>query len=415
MLRSLFAGVTGLANHQLKLDVIGNNIANINTLGFKASRVTFREMLTQTIRGASRPSEGTGGTNPQQIGLGSSVGSIDTNFSQGNMQITGIMTDLAIEGEGFFVLSDGFNQFYTRGGNFSMDGAGYMVNPGNGYKLQGIIADNYGNIQQGQGVEDIMIPTSLIVPARATSEIEITGNLPGTIQAQGTILRTADMFMSAATGGDILLDLYTGADDYIGLTLGDQINISATVGGTAVNNTLSVTETTSLNDLVTMIQSVLQQQDASAGVNLNADGTIDIAAGAMNIEVLNISVASSYQFNENFLSNFDVDAGEIGTTNIPLRALASEDDLLTEIYVNNVRLPIDEGDLELDGIIGGTDLGDRTEIVDATTTLGDFLDWMEGTYAINGGTVELDNRSRILVTGDIGEAYAIGGIEISQG
>ncbi len=108
MFKSLYSGVSGLGANLTNLDVIGNNIANSNTTGFKSGRVTFNEMLTQTIKSASRPvAGGLGGSNPQQIGLGTTVGSIDTNFSQGNFQTTGKKSDLAIQGSGFFVLSDG--------------------------------------------------------------------------------------------------------------------------------------------------------------------------------------------------------------------------------------------------------------------------------------------------------------------
>ncbi|MBN1164725.1 MAG: flagellar hook-basal body complex protein, partial [Candidatus Krumholzibacteriota bacterium] len=258
MLRSLFAGVTGLANHQLKLDVIGNNIANINTLGFKSSRVTFREMLTQTIRGASRPSvDGNGGTNPQQIGLGSSVGSIDTDFSQGNMQITGIMTDLAIEGEGFFILSDGFTQYYTRDGAFSLDGIGRMINPGNGYKLQGILADEYGVISQGQGIEDIVIPSSLVVPARATTEIELSGNLNVDSDARGT-LTISDSLMAAATGSNLLTLLNDGSGDALGLMVGDRVSIQASIAGTDIDTDYTITTTSTLQELADAVRTALQ-------------------------------------------------------------------------------------------------------------------------------------------------------------
>ena len=116
MLRSLFAGVTGLGANIIELDVVGNNISNVNTVGFKSARVTFQEILTQNIRSATRPAEGggLGGVNPQQIGLGAVVGAIDSEFTQGNLRTTGNKTDLAIQGEGFFVLSDGKSLSYTR-------------------------------------------------------------------------------------------------------------------------------------------------------------------------------------------------------------------------------------------------------------------------------------------------------------
>src|SRR5512140_738467 len=116
MMSSLFAGVSGLRNHQTEMDVIGDNIANVNTIGYKGSRVTFQEALVQTLKGAGRPSAISGGTNPLQIGLGMTVGSIDTLFQQGGLETTGQITDLAIQGSGFFVLSDGNGEFFSRNG-----------------------------------------------------------------------------------------------------------------------------------------------------------------------------------------------------------------------------------------------------------------------------------------------------------
>ena len=102
MMRSLFSGVSGLKNHQTRMDVIGNNISNVNTYGFKSSRVTFQDMLSQTIAGAAKPEENKGGINPKQVGLGMTVASIDRIFTQGSLQTTGNQTDLAISGDGFF-------------------------------------------------------------------------------------------------------------------------------------------------------------------------------------------------------------------------------------------------------------------------------------------------------------------------
>ena len=117
MMRSLFSGVTGLRNHQIKMDVIGNNIANVNTVGFKKSRVTFQDTLSQTMRGAAAPQGNRGGTNPMQVGLGMTIASIDTIHSPSSAESTGNMTDLAIEGEGYFILQgDGLDQYYTRAG-----------------------------------------------------------------------------------------------------------------------------------------------------------------------------------------------------------------------------------------------------------------------------------------------------------
>jgi flagellar hook protein FlgE len=137
MLRSLFAGVSGLRNHQVRMDVIGNNIANVNTVGFKASRVNFAEALSQTIRGAQAPSEARGGVNAMQVGLGVQVGSIDTLFTQGNLQYTGNLTDLAVQGDGFLVVGDGLRRFYTRDGAIVMDSDGNLVHASSGLRLMG--------------------------------------------------------------------------------------------------------------------------------------------------------------------------------------------------------------------------------------------------------------------------------------
>lgn len=121
MLRSFYAGIGGLRNHQQSMDVIGNNISNVNTPGFKGSRVTFSEALSQTLEGARESTETSGGKNPMQIGLGMTVASIDKNMNQGSLQSTGNNLDMAIEGPGYFVVGNENSQFYTRVGSFSVD------------------------------------------------------------------------------------------------------------------------------------------------------------------------------------------------------------------------------------------------------------------------------------------------------
>ncbi|MCS6972385.1 MAG: flagellar hook-basal body complex protein, partial [Leptospiraceae bacterium] len=132
MMRTLYAGVSGLKNHQIRMDVIGNNISNVNTTGFKSERVNFQDMISQLIAGASEPRDNVGGVNPKQVGLGAMVASIDKLMHQGALQTTSKNTDLAITGEGFFILADGNKRFYTRNGNFDVDKDGWLVNPANG-------------------------------------------------------------------------------------------------------------------------------------------------------------------------------------------------------------------------------------------------------------------------------------------
>lgn len=177
MMRSLFAGVSGLRNHQTRMDVIGNNIANVNTVAFKASRVVFKEGFAQLLQGASRPPGNLGGINPIQIGSGMNIGSIDQLFSQGSLESTGQNTDLAIQGDGFFVLSNGQRQVYTRAGNFQLDANGKLINPNNGFVVQGINADPFGNFSTGSPIGDVQLRLGDKSPAQATSDMTLTGNL----------------------------------------------------------------------------------------------------------------------------------------------------------------------------------------------------------------------------------------------
>lgn len=167
MMKSLFSGVSGLKSHQTRMDVIGNNIANVNTVGYKSSRLTFSEIYSQTVRGAGGSSTNLGGTNPQQIGLGVTVGAIDVNHSKGSIQRTDSATDMMVDGNGYFIVSDsdaGLNRFYTRAGNFNVDESGYLVNS-NGFKVLGM--DN----------KPVQINKSETKPATATEKILLKGNI----------------------------------------------------------------------------------------------------------------------------------------------------------------------------------------------------------------------------------------------
>ena len=210
MMRSLWAGVAGLQNHQTRMDVLGNNIANVNTNGFKKGRVTFQDMLSQTLAGAAKPTDEVGGVDPQQVGLGMMVATIDTIHTQGALQSTGVMTDVAIQGNGFFVLKDGDKRFYTRNGAFGLDQDGRLVNPSNGMRVQGWMAQIAGGqafVNNAAEVQDLVIPVGSKDPAKATTDVYFASNLDKrtpeipagatdqTIQA-GTWQTTFDVFDS---------------------------------------------------------------------------------------------------------------------------------------------------------------------------------------------------------------------------
>lgn len=174
MLRSMYSGISGLRNMQTKLDVIGNNIANVNTYGFKKGRVTFSEAMNQTIAGASAATANKGGTNAKQVGLGSTITSIDTIHTQSSLQTTGRDLDLAVSGDGYFVVKNGNAQFYTRAGNFYLDDAGTLVTS-DGLKVQAYRMDAQGNVTNNYG--DVTVNVNAIMPAVETKKITFTENL----------------------------------------------------------------------------------------------------------------------------------------------------------------------------------------------------------------------------------------------
>ena len=177
LLNSLFSAVSGLQNQQVMMDVIGNNIANVNTIGFKGSRVTFGDTFNEFMRAGTNPTATSGGTNSFQVGLGVKVNSIDRNWNQGTFESTGINTDLALQGPGLFILKNNGQTVYSRAGSFLFDANGNLVNSQNGAIVQGKIANSDGIVPPGNNLEDIKIDTNSNLPAVATQNISWGGNL----------------------------------------------------------------------------------------------------------------------------------------------------------------------------------------------------------------------------------------------
>lgn len=179
-MRSLYSGVSGLQNHQTRMDVIGNNISNVNTTGFKRGRVNFQDMISQQIAGASKPTEELGGVNPKDVGLGMTIATVEQVFTQGNLQTTGVSTDVAIQGNGFFILKNGEESFYTRNGSFGIDREGTLVNPANGMKVQGWMARELNGemiVTTAATPTDLNIPVGSKDPAKATENVLFACNL----------------------------------------------------------------------------------------------------------------------------------------------------------------------------------------------------------------------------------------------
>lgn len=281
---ALSTGVTGLQAHQKMLDVAGNNLANINTTAFKASRITFSELLSETIKKASQPTTNVGGTNPQQMGSGVGVAGIAPNMAQGNIVNTGNPLDLAIEGEGYFVLNDGSQNLYTRAGAFGVDADSNLIDPATGFRVQRIGSQGESDGFQTVGDSSIRVPYDAALPASATSTIKLQGNLSSDAQLSTTqtqVLTSDTAYTtssSVATGSTDIDDLdqfsgafATGETGTITVSGYNHDGTALTAGAGSLS--LDVDASTDLDALVAHINTLL-----SDSANQNADGTYATAA-----------------------------------------------------------------------------------------------------------------------------------------
>ena len=265
MLKSILNGLAGVRGHQTQMDVVGSNIANINTIGYKTMQATFQETLSQMVGSAQGPTGKRGGSNPLQIGLGSSIGGIKSTFSQGALQDTGNVTDMAILGNSFFIVNDGNRDFFTRNGSFGFDGEGTLVN-NQGYAVQGKQATAEGVIAEDAVVGKLSLAADTRVEPKATTQVTITGNLDAETTMQGTLTRTKSFLATATQNEDIsglfangaaetFLNLISGLDT---ITVGDQVSTRTFTYGvdfttladlaTAVDNEFNARFTTTFND-----------------------------------------------------------------------------------------------------------------------------------------------------------------------
>ncbi|MHC4270013.1 MAG: flagellar hook-basal body complex protein, partial [Planctomycetota bacterium] len=280
---SLNSGISGLKTSQIALNVIGDNLANLNTSGFKASRVNFANELTQTLKPALAPSGGLGGRNPIEIGTGTTVSSIDKDFSQGTLTPTGRPFDLAIQGDGFFILTNSTEDFYTRVGAFALDKANDLVDSGTGLKVKGVSGGS------------INMPVNITQPGKATGTVDLSGNLDanfgtGAIQHVITTSSAYQVGGAAAVAGDTLNSLDLNTTPYVA---GDTIDIVGTeIDGTAVSTVFqwgAALDGTTLGDL----QNFISTSFGSATASIDASGNINLTADAPGQASLSLAVSDS--------------------------------------------------------------------------------------------------------------------------
>lgn len=238
---SLFIGVSGLDAYQDQIDVISNNIANVNTTGFKGQRVTFQDLLYQTQQGSTAPTSTNGGSNAIQNGLGIKVATTDTNFSQGGLQTTGINTDLAIDGDGFFVLGDlsannnvATNPVYTRDGAFSLNENGVLYDPSTGKAVLGFQANAAGVVTPSSNPGILQIPLGLKSEAVATGAGAKTGPTGDQVfdVSYGGNLDQA-LYLQAATPGGVATAVTTSTTIYDSLGNAHLVNVAFSPAVTA--------------------------------------------------------------------------------------------------------------------------------------------------------------------------------------
>lgn len=338
MMRSLFSGVSGLKSHQTRMDVIGNNISNINTVGFKSSRATFSDMLSQTSKGASSPSGNIGGTNPMQIGLGAAVASIDLVTNDGSPQSTGKNTDVALSGNGMFVLKRGDSNYYTRDGAFEFDNDGNYVLPGSGYYVQGWNAVD-GSLNTNADPTNIVVPAGRSMAATSTAAVDFSGNLNASsptilsiTYTEGASGTDPDSVVNAETiSGVSYTATWEGAQLGAGST--DSISLGSTTTPSSTNGSLNPGEVTKI---------VLTLSDRSTATITTGTDTYTVGASygssGATIETIDYTLVSK--------GNPLTTAGEsvtVGSTTLPTAAAAT----ITPTTVSEIELTVkDKNNIE---------------------------------------------------------------------
>jgi flagellar hook protein FlgE len=297
---SLITGLSGLASNQSKLDVVGNNIANVNTVGFKSSRMDFKTQFSQTFSFGSAPNGDLGGTNPLQVGMGVVQGAVSRNFNDGSREVTGVTSNLAIEGDGFFILKNGAEQTYTRDGTFKINSLNQLVNA-DGFRVQGFGVDSTYSIVPGV-LKDVTIPLGSLTVADATTSVTMAGNLNtnGEIPSQVSNITLNQLLCTSDGAGGVTGVAPTSATLLTALAsptgqpyfqLGDTLTLNGQVGSRSVGTkTLDIGAATNLGDFMAFVNGTLGiDTSATANGNVATVPGVSLAAGAAGSAVLTLN------------------------------------------------------------------------------------------------------------------------------
>ncbi|GMV96232.1 MAG: flagellar hook-basal body complex protein [Phycisphaerae bacterium] len=342
---AMFTGLSGLNSNQLRIDTVGDNVANVNTTAFKSARAMFENQFSLTLAQGTGPSSTSGGTNPSQLGLGSVLGSIQRNLTAGSIETTGVPTDMAIEGAGYFIVrTPSADQAYTRDGTFKVDANKVLVSS-QGYAVQGYGVDSNFNIVPG-ALTDLRIPLGTLSTARATTRAGLDGNLNanGILAGQGSVLFTQAYQTGGgapATGATLLTDLRDPAAGAVPLfAVGDVITLAnAKKGGREVPDaTFTVTAGATLDDFTAFLQNNL-------GINTDpaAGGTpgVRVSGGSIVIEgnrgldnAIAMDLSSIRSTNAAFPTPFDFTEVQSATGESVYTSFIAYDSLGTPVQVD---------------------------------------------------------------------------------
>ncbi|MFC1555331.1 flagellar hook-basal body complex protein, partial [candidate division KSB1 bacterium] len=441
--RALFSGVSGLQNHSVMMDVIANNIANVNTFGYKTSRITFEETFAFILQGASRPPGGSGGINPMQLGIGSSIGSVDVLHTQGALESTGVSTDLAIQGTAFFITSDGQNQFFTRSGAFQFDSTGKLINPNNGYTVQGIGADTQGNLLQGAAIGDIKLPFGQKSPAKSTTSVSFTGNLNAGEKPKGTELRSQSIYAKELSGTTaagsnsniqnmLALNTDTGLAtllegiaantttvniiDGVDRNSDGLIDVEDSIAFTYVAiNTDSNYDFNSLQDLVDGVNNVFGPTGfGTLTAAMDDDGVVTFTRTTLTNKLIITSTNSNLQRSLESANNDSLTVAD-STTN-EFSHVATGVDLVTNLRnAAGADIGLQVGDtITMDGRLGGNPIQtNNTLAIDINTDVDAYLEQVRRAFDITTGSVALSDEGKLIIKGDGGSANEITALNIS--
>ncbi|MFC1490703.1 flagellar hook-basal body complex protein [Candidatus Latescibacterota bacterium] len=446
--RAMFTAISGIRNHAIQMDVIANNIANSGTMGFKRGRMTFEESFALLLQGASRPPGDQGGVNPLQIGNGSSIGSIDNVITQGNIQSTGNQTDLAIRGDGFFVVSNDQRDFFSRAGSFQWDAEGRLVIPFNGMKVQGRIANEDGIVNEGSPIGDVTVPFGTVDVAKPSSEVSFVGNLDASAEPDGNILSTQRLYAREISGETTNMNgLYANGSANLQITglssNSTTVTVSASnsIGGNAITQTYTYVSTDtgvsskdfhSLDDLIAEINTDFStgSADPSVTASVTAAGAINLVNNGAANNTLVLSSVNSV-LNKALAAANGVIAAGTGNDTDEFSHVANSLDALTNLrdqQGNDLELELTDtvsiagrvGGTQIDSVTGGN--ADPFEVtVDdgsgVSITFGDFAQEIKDAFGITNqkGIAINEVNGSLVVNADGGTANEITAMDITSG